>query len=290
MSASAAASPLARWQQQPWRLWMRQVRAVMRLDLGRNFFSRRGIWIYAIAFAPALIVLLHVLVDRTPSNVERYLQSETTSLAVLFQFFLRLSMFFGCMGIFTWLFRGEVVQKTLHYYFLVPMRREILTAGKFFSGFVTAFLMFGLSFFLCFDMIYLHVGAAGRAFAFHGAGLGHLAMYLLVIALACLGYGAMFLALSLLFRNPIVPGAILLGWETIGGILPSVLQKLTVTYYLKQLVPVELPPEGAWALFTVVSEPLPRWAAVLGVVLLSLAVAAFAARRVRLMSINYVSD
>ena len=55
-------------------------------------------------------------------------------------------------------------------------------------------------------------------------------------------------------------------------------------------VPVELPPDGWWAIFTVVTEPIPRWAAVIGSVLLSSLVVAYAARRVRRMSINYVGD
>src|SRR5215472_6925245 len=290
MSAGAVTARLGSWRDQPWRLWWRQVLAVMRLDLARNFFSRRGIWIYSIAFAPAFIVLMHVLVNRVGSNPLLEIQEETQVLAIIFQFFVRLSLFFGCMGIFTWLFRGEVVQKTLHYYFLVPMRREVLTVGKFLSGWITAVVMFGCSFFICFALMYLHLGPAGIAFVLRGPGFGHLLMYLLVVAMACLGYGAMFLALSLIFRNPIVPGAILLGWETIGGILPAILQKLTVTYYLKLLVPVELPADGWWAIFTVVTEPIPHWAAVIGLVILSSVVVAYAARRVRRMSINYVGD
>jgi ABC-type transport system involved in multi-copper enzyme maturation permease subunit len=290
MSAGAATSRLGSWRDQPWQLWWRQVLAVMRLDLARNFFSRRGIWIYSIAFAPAFIIFLHVLVNPPGVNPLLYVQRETEMLAVVFQFFVRLSLFFGCMGIFTWLFRGEVVQKTLHYYFLVPMRREVLTVGKFLSGWITAAVMFGGSFVICFVLTYLHAGPAGVAFVLHGPGFGHLLMYLLVVTLACLGYGAMFLALSLIFRNPIVPGAILLGWETIGGILPSILQKLTVTYYLKLLVPVELPADGWWAIFTVVTEPIPPWAAVIGLVILSSLVVAYATRRVRHMSINYVGD
>jgi len=35
-------------------------------------------------------------------------------------FYLRVGIFFGCMGLFTWLFRGEIVEKSLHYYFLSP--------------------------------------------------------------------------------------------------------------------------------------------------------------------------
>ena len=55
--------------------------------------------------------------------------------AAMFQFFyLRAAIFFGCMGIFSNLFRGEMLEKTLHYYYLTPMRRELLVAGKYLAG------------------------------------------------------------------------------------------------------------------------------------------------------------
>jgi len=42
-------------------------------------------------------------------------------MATIFQgVYLRGSLFFGCMGLFIWLFRGEIVEKSLHYYFLSP--------------------------------------------------------------------------------------------------------------------------------------------------------------------------
>ena len=39
--------------------------------------------------------------------------------------------FFGCLGIFMNLFRGEMLDKTLHFWFLMPVRREVLLAGKY---------------------------------------------------------------------------------------------------------------------------------------------------------------
>ena len=38
------------------------------------------------------------------------------------------------MGIFSNLFRGEMLEKTLHYYYLTPLRRELLVAGKYLGG------------------------------------------------------------------------------------------------------------------------------------------------------------
>ncbi len=61
----------------------------------------------------------------------------------------------------------------------------------------------------------------------------------------CRQAGAVFLAMSLLFKNPIVPAVVLLFWEGINGVLPVWLKRLSVTYYLKPLFPVDLPARPA---------------------------------------------
>src|SRR5260370_42575459 len=109
------------------------------------------------------------------------------------------------MGLFTWLFRGEIVEKSLHYYFLVPMRREVLIVGKFLAGVLASVVTFGGSVLLAFIFMYGHFGAAGRAFIFDCPGLGHLLAYLGVATLACVGYGLFFFALRPGFQRPIFP-------------------------------------------------------------------------------------
>jgi len=42
-------------------------------------------------------------------------------------------------------------------------------------------------------------------------------------------------------RNPIIPAAVMLGWESINGFLPALLQKVSVLYYLQSLCPVPAP-------------------------------------------------
>ena len=63
----------------------------------------------------------------------------------------------------------------------------------------------------------------------------------LAAGLGCLGYGSVFLAVGLYIRNPIVPAAVLLAWEGSSGILPQVLQKVSILYYLQSLCPVPAP-------------------------------------------------
>ena len=46
---------------------------------------------------------------------------------------------------------------------------------------------------------------------------------------------------GMLIRNPLIPGAVILLWESINGILPSTLRHISVIYYLKSLCPVDIP-------------------------------------------------
>ena len=242
---SSVATTRATLRALPWQLWIAQTLAILRIEIRKTLWMRRGIWIYLLSLAPVALIAIHAI--DSPLGKHCNLNQDTEILAGIFQvFYLRFAIFFGCLGLFSWLFRGEIVEKTLHYYFLAPVRREVLVAGKFLAGIVSSVLIFGLSIFLSFALMYGHFGPAGRAYVFAGPGLGQLAAYLSVTALACLGYGSIFLALSLVFKNPILPGIVVLLWEMFHAVLPPLLQKLSVAFYLKQLCPVTVPPEGCW--------------------------------------------
>jgi ABC-type transport system involved in multi-copper enzyme maturation permease subunit len=268
-----------------WPLRRRQLGSVMRLELGRSLSTWGWLALLFLAFAPTFIIGAHALHDRTCN-----LPEETLVLAGIVQFFyLRVGIFFGCLGVFMRTIRGEASARTLHHLFLAPVRRELLVAGKFAAGVLTTSLVFGAGVLASFTLMYAHF-AAGRHFALEGPGLAHLRAYLLLTTLACVGYGAVFLAMSLVFRNPIIPAVLLLLWEGIGGALPVWLKRFSVTHYLKALVPVELPVEWISGLFTVVTEPMPPWAAVSGLLAFTAGALAFACWRIRRVEINYSTD
>jgi ABC-type transport system involved in multi-copper enzyme maturation permease subunit len=286
--SSVAATP-ASVRALPWQLWIDQTLAILRIEIRKTLWMRRGIWIYLIALAPVGLIGIHAI--DSPLGRHCTLSQDTEILAGIFQvFYLRFGIFFGCLGLFTWLFRGEIVEKTLHYYFLSPVRREVLIAGKFLAGLISSTLIFGISILLAFGLMYGHFGPAGRSYVFSGPGLGQLAAYLSVTALACLGYGSVFLALSLVFKNPILPGVVVLLWEMFHAVLPPLLQKLTIGFYLKQLCPVSIPPAGVMALFTVVAEPVSAYIAVPGLLCLCAAILFFAFWKVRRFEISYLAD
>jgi ABC-type transport system involved in multi-copper enzyme maturation permease subunit len=275
----------------PWRQWSAQILAILRLDIKRNFLSRRGLWVYLLAFAPALLFGGHSLMmlrhERTCD-----LGRDSLIFAGVFQFFfLRLGVFFGCVGVFMKLFRGEMLEKSLHYYLLTPVRREVLLAGKYLAGVITTAVIFCTSTALCFGLLLWHFHPAiVQQYLFEGGGLGHLIAYVGTTALACVGYGGVFLMMSFLFRNPIIPAAIVLVWESLNPFLPALLKKLSVIFYLQSLCPVEAPVRGDFAFLAVLTQPTPAYLAIPGLLLVTVASLYLAARRVRTLEISYGAE
>jgi ABC-type transport system involved in multi-copper enzyme maturation permease subunit len=216
--------------------------------------------------------------------------------AGVFQFFfLRLAIFFGCLGIFMNLFRGEVLDRSLHFYFLAPIRRDVLMAGKFLAGLLATCTIFVTSEVLQTIAFLWHFPPSAReVYLYHNHGLEHAAMYLGVTALACVGYGAFFLVAGMLFRNPILPAAAILIWEAINPFLPGILKQFSVIYYLKSLCPVDIPvPPGTPPFFALLisnSDPVSAPLAVLGILIVALIALYASSVQVRRMEINYTTE
>ena len=271
-----------------WATRRRQLATLVRMELRRSLRSWRGLWLYLLALAPLLPIGLHSLQALLSGTSRHSLDEDTTILAAIFHYFyLRVAIFFGCLGVFTRLYRGEMMDRSLHHYLLSPIRRELLTAGKFIAGTVTTTVIFATAVVLAFVLMYVHFGAEGRAFML-GEGLGQLGAYLLVTTLACLGYGSLFLLLGLLARSPILPAVLVLSWESINAILPGALKVLSVIFYLQPLLPVEVPAgDDVLGLFAVPADPISPYLAVPGLLLVSGAVLLAACLRARATEIDY---
>jgi hypothetical protein len=362
-------------------LWWKQTLAVVRLEIKKTFFARRGLWIYLLALAPVALFTVQALVERnfhllepdTPANGHLLTQEEMDGIhddmtrdeiiaqlgapssfrkrtlrrfdedgkrilveteelhyygarssltleldngvlkgrmsrgrltfgqnsyifAGVFQFFfIRLAVFFGCLGIFVNLFRGEMLDKSLHYYLLSPIRREVLLAGKYLAGVLAASVIFTASTVLQMMAMFSAFDSNTISRYFNqDHGLSQVAAYLGVTVLACIGYGSVFLGAGLLFRNPIFPAAAVLIWEAANPLLPALLKKFSVIYYLKSLCPVQIPIDpGMPALLKMLvsnGDPISTYLAVFG--LLALAVLALWASslKIRRLEINYTTE
>lgn len=251
---------------------------------------------YAVPEANYEIGLLDGKVDAIRSRSTPGFSELVTAFASVYQFFmLRLAIFFGCLGIFMNLFRGELLDKSLHFYFLAPMRREVVLAGKFLAGLGAAALIFLASVVVQILVLGAQLPAPARAeFLSVQHGWHQIAAYLAVTLLACAAYGAFFCAAGLFTKNPILPAAILLVWEGINPFLPALLKKISIIYYLNALLPTRLnAAPGTPSLFSLlISDPdalAPVWAT-LGLLLVAAALLALAARRVRRLELDYTAE
>lgn len=270
-----------------WALWARQTLAIMRLEIRKNFFSRRALLIYPVAALPLVLLTMLSLFPPDADEMQNFGMLGQVYAAVYGGLILRTLVFFGCAWVFMNLFRGEVVDRSLHYYFLSPVRREVLVIGKYLSGLVATMVLFGIT--TAGSMLILHYGlfpSEATSYFFNGAGAAHLLTYVAVTMLACVGYGALFLIVGLIFRNPIIPGLALYGWEWINFLLPPGLKKISVIHYLQSLVPVPMN-EGP---FAVLAEPTPAWIAVPSLLVFTAVLLFLAGLYIRRMEISYAGE
>jgi hypothetical protein len=230
-------------------------------------------------------------------NIRRLLDFEEDRMifAGIFQYFyLRLAIFFGCLGIFMYLFRGEMSNRTLHFWFLAPARRDVLLAGKYAAGLIASVVIFGGGALLAVAaMLWPHDSVEVQSF-WNAGGMGQVFWYGAAAALGCVGYGSVFLAVGLYVRNPIIPAAVLLAWESVNGILPHVLQKMSILYYLQSLCPVPAPMDDdaptLIRLLAAPAAPASGIGAILGLVILTAFVLWIASFAVRRMEISYGAE
>ena len=267
-----------------WRLIGRQIAGILRLELRRNLFGRRSFALYFLAFAPVLLVMIWMISPAT-RHFDGPAQAVAQVFAPMFVGYLRTVIFLSALITFMSLYRSEILERSLHYYYLTPVRRWVLVVGKYCSALLSAFAVFTVSTSALFVLTCIPWGMGATArYVFDGPGLGNLAAYVGIAILGCIGYGAVFLLVGLFFRNAIVPAFFIWGWEAINFVLPPLLKKFSVIYYLRSLYPIPLP-EGF--LETVVSEPTSPWISVPGLMVFTALVLAFAGWRARRMEINY---
>jgi hypothetical protein len=284
-AASGAGAAAVRPSGRSWGLWRRQALAVCRLELKRSVLGRRIIPVYILATLPVVIFFLRFVAMSLFQGGDRSLGLASEIFGVVFQtFMLRFVFYFGCVWVFMNLLRGEILDRSLHYYFLAPVRREVVLAGKYLAGVIITASAFVLSTLGAYVFLYLpHDGSAVSGAFFQGPALRYLGSYLLVVVLGCIGYGAAFLLMGALFKNPVIPAVAILVWEWCIFLLPPSLKKISIAYYLQSLCPTQYN-SGP---IQILAEPSPPLIAIPGIVFVSALLLVLAALRTRRMEISY---
>jgi len=263
-------------------LQRRQVLTLASHEVRRSLFSRRSFSVYLLVGMPLVLMLLRALF--MPGSMRA---DATTEFAEVFHFFLlRFVVFFANAMIFVRLFRGEILEKSLHYTLLAPLPRKVLVIGKYLGGVFSASLILVVSTVLTYVLVYLPHGSAGIRMILSGTGIAHLTSYLLIVVLACFAYGALFMLAGLFFKNPMVPAVLFLGWETLTPFLPTFLKVLSFVHYLVSFAPVPVN-LGAFALL---ARPVPWWIALVSLLVSSAVLVFLASRVARRLEVTYSAD
>jgi ABC-type transport system involved in multi-copper enzyme maturation permease subunit len=215
--------------------------------------------------------------------------------ASIFQFyFLRLAVFFGCVGVFMNLIRGEMLDKSLHFYLLAPIPREWMLIGKYLAGLAATIVIFTASAALQIGVMLWQFDHQAVANYLQNSGWSQIGAYIGVTVLACIGYGSIFTAAGLFFRNPIVPAASVLIWESVNLFVPPTLKLFSLIFYLQSLCPLVAPMDSAMpavlAALVSVAEPASMRTAVSVVGIMTIVILALAGRRSRRLEINYTAE
>ena len=268
-----------------WPLWRRQAWAVARHEAGRSAGSRRVLPVLLLLAMPLTLAGLRALF--LPASQRLDLGHSTADFAQMFALFqLRFVVFFACALLFTKLFRGEILERSLHYSLLAPLDRAVLVAGKYLGGVIAAWILLLPATALTFVLFHLPHGAAGMRQLLSATGAAHLAGYLAVVALASCAYGALFLLAGLYFGNPMVPALLFLGWEVATPFLPPALKAASFVHYLASLLPVP-PSLGPLA---VLARPIDPWLAGIALLVTTAVLLVLAVRRARRLEVEYAAE
>jgi hypothetical protein len=271
------------------RVRWRQTMAVMRLHARRTLWSRRGVGLYILCLLPVGILTLRWFILTVFGRQDSVsLGAVTSHFSQMFHLLiLAMVVFFGAAAVFSNAVRREVLERTLHFYFLMPVRREVLMAGLYLGGVLAMGSVVATTTLVSFVLAYLPAGLGPfTQFLFQGPGLGHLASYLLLAVVGVAGYGAVFFTLGLFFRRPALPVIGIFGWELLIPFLPPLLKKISIAYYLGALAPVPVVQD----VFAVLAEYPSPWAAVLGLMVVIAALLALAGWKARRLEILYGED
>ncbi len=270
-------------------LWLSQALAIFRIEFGKAIFSKRSIGIYVLSSGPIIIFLIawYASIEEGEPAFETIEEARRIFGYMYSMLILGTVVFLGCAYIFTNLFRGEVLDRSIHYYMLTPVRREVLVAGKFLAGYSCALLLFGGCTLISFFLMYMQFGMDRFITDLTtGIAVQQMGQYIGITLLAVLGYGSVFVAAGLLFRNPLIPVIIIAAWETIHFILPPALKVFAIIHYLKGLLPIPMD-EGPLA---VIVAPPPVWVSIVGMILLSGIMLTIAGWLLKRLEVKYTDE
>ncbi len=220
----------------------RAARAVFDLSLEGMLISRRSAFMAVLLGLPFFFAILYrvqVAGDTTP-----HLSGFDFYGLIISLYYVRNALPFTALFYASALVGDELEGRTITFLLTRPVPRAAILIGKF-----AAYVATGLALSLPPIVVTFLLLVSAQGLDRVGPLVGELARDLGVVALALVAYGALFTLLGVVLRRPVIPGLLfLLLWELLAN-LPGYLPRLTVTAYLRSLIPYRPPLDGLSEMF-----------------------------------------
>ena len=218
-------------------------RAVFDLSLDGMVFSMRSVLMALLVAFPVLCAVLFRIMSATRPGWLPVGAMDAYAF-VIAVYWIRNVLPLAALFYATALVADEVEARTLTYLLTRPLTRPAIFAGKFAAYLATTFTLAlpaaVLTFFIC-----MTAPTAPPL----GTAAGDLLRDLGVMLLTLVVYGALFGLLGVLLKRPVIPGLVFLyGWELLANV-PGYLPRLTLTAWLRSLIPYRPAEEGLAGLF-----------------------------------------
>ena len=247
--------------------WWRSVIRVFDLTLGQMLWSRRTLFMAAIAAVPLLIgiglralVTLELVQLHAPHMGERApLTGPGIFGLMIWGFYLRFIVPVLGVAYGTALIADEVEDKTITYLFTRPIPRGAVLLGKYLAYLVSTTVVVLPSVVVAFFLVVPILGGhIGQSFPSLVVDLG-------LIGLGLAVYGAVFVLVGAWFQRPLLAGLVFVfGWEPVATVVPGYMRHFTVSFYLQGLVPHAIPRDTATTVIASVLQsfqaPVSVWA------------------------------
>jgi ABC-type transport system involved in multi-copper enzyme maturation permease subunit len=256
---------------------MGSVLRVFDLSFGQMLWSRRSALLALATLGPfGLAVLIRAIAGLTSLGLPGGSAVDGATIFGTMIWLLYVRFLVPMLGVFygTSLIADEVDDKTITYLFTRPIRRSSIVLGKYVAYLACALLLVLPSVVLVY---FITVPIGGSPL---GAEFPALLRDLGMLAIALMGYGAVFALVGTRLKRPLVAGLVFaFGWEPAVLVFPGYLKRLTIAYYVQGLVPHPIPQDPTGGLLGQFFAEIPAaWSSLAWLLLLAL-VALWAAAR-----------
>ena len=217
-------------------------RGVFDLALDGMVFSRRSLLMGLLVAAPVAFAVLYRFLAATHGRPP--LGPQDLYALMVAVYWIRNVLPLAALFYATALIADEVENRTLTYLLTRPLTRASIIAGKFAAYVATTFTLALPAAVLTFFALMTAPDAPAL-----GPAAGDLLRDLGVMLLTLVAYGAFFALLGVLLKRPVIPGLLFLyGWELLANV-PGYMPRLTLTAWLRSLLPYRPAEEGLSGLF-----------------------------------------